>query len=357
MWAFTGENVMRRNRRRITMLALFGLILTGAVVWMWWTEGHPGQERELRILVSERLREWFPEEMALSGELTGFIPRSGCFPDSRPPDLVLLHGLDEPGDIWDELVAALDVEDINGWEFRYPNDQPIDHSADLFAEYWPQLPADRPVILIGHSMGGLVIRDFVTRRRHPVGSTPAAAGPAVGSVILIGTPNHGSEWARLRVWLEVRELLTDIGQQHFSLFAGLRDGTGAAKIDLRPHSEFISALNARSWPDEVAVHIIGGVLTEPTPAMTESLRAIGDQIGSDILAVVLRQWWQKMGEKLGDGVVPVESLILAGQPEPVIFEASHRGLLVRSRLTAGPPPAVAHVLRILKQNKPAADPH
>ena len=64
------------------------------------------------------------------------------------------------------------------------------------------------MVLIGHSMGGLVARDFVSRWRHPIGpvqGAPGIGGPSVAGVILVGTPNAGSEWARLRVWLEVRD--------------------------------------------------------------------------------------------------------------------------------------------------------
>jgi alpha-beta hydrolase superfamily lysophospholipase len=40
------------------------------------------------------------------------------------------------------------------------------------------------VVLIGHSMGGLIVRDFVSRLRHPEGAAPAVGGPAVAGVIL-----------------------------------------------------------------------------------------------------------------------------------------------------------------------------
>ena len=67
-------------------------------------------------------------------------------------------------------------------------------------------------------------------------------GPDVAAALLIATPNQGSEWARLRVWLELRDHLAGDEQRRFSLFAALRDGTGAAKIDLRPGSRFLTEL-------------------------------------------------------------------------------------------------------------------
>ncbi len=346
----------RRRRRLAAFLILVGLPLLALAIWVGWAEHNPEQERELRVEVQDRLSEWFPEAMELPDELLGFIPRSERFAEDHPPDVLLLHGLDEPGDIWDTLAPALDEAGLNGWEFRYPNDQAIDHSTDLLAEHWGQLEGDAPLILIGHSMGGLVIRDFVTRYRHPEGKPPRVEGRPVAGVILVATPNHGSEWARLRVWLEVREWLADLQEQRFSLFAGLRDGTGAAKIDLRPDSPLLAELNARPWPEAIPVRIIGGKLPEPTPAMRESLAALDEQIDLETVAGRISEWWEQADEELGDGVVPLESLRLEGHPEPLILEASHRGLLVPGPLT-DEPPAIDPILEILDRWRvhPATD--
>ncbi|WP_019625391.1 alpha/beta fold hydrolase [Thioalkalivibrio sp. ALJT] len=345
-----------RRRRWIRAGLLLGLPLVALVAWVSWTEKSPEQERELRLEVQDRLQEWFPEHMQLPDELEGFVPRSEVLAEDAPPAVLLLHGLDEPGNIWDALAPALDDAGINAWEFRYPNDQAIDRSADLLAEYWGQLPEDHPVILIGHSMGGLVIRDFVTRHHQPVDAEARAPQPAVEGVILVATPNQGSEWARLRVWLEVREWLADIQEQRFSLFAGLRDGTGAAKIDLRPDSAFLADLNARPWPETIPVRIIGGRLPEPTPAMRDSLAFLDEQVDIEAVAGRIHEWWEQTDEVLGDGVVPVDSLTLDDHPEPLLVEGSHRGLLVPGPLT-DEPPAIAPILDILDQwrNRPATD--
>ena len=313
------------------------------LAWTLWTEQAPEQERELRIQVQEQLEAWFPEAMTLPDELLGFIPRSQQFDDNHPPAVIMLHGLDEPGGIFDELAEALDEAGINGWEFRYPNDQAIDMSADLLAEHWPNLSRDSPVVLVGHSMGGLVIRDFVTRHLHGIETGENIEGPTVAGVIMVGTPNHGSDWARLRAWLEVRERFADIAEGRFSLFAGLRDGTGAAKIDLRPDSAFLEDLNQRPWPETVPTRIFGGVLTEPSAEALDSVAALQDTLNLD-LTDELKRWWTDGGEQIGDGVVPVESLALPESPEPVILTASHRGLLVTLPASDGPPPAIEPVV-------------
>jgi len=172
------------------------VLLRGWVTWSWWGEYHPEQERELRVRVHEQLQEWFPEQMALSEGQYGFLPRIPQASETGRPDVVLLHGLDEPGDIWDDLIPVLAEAGWVAWEFRYPNDQAIDASVDFLAEAWLELPADLSVVLVGHSMGGLVARDFVGRWRHPVEVEPQVAGASVCGVILgFGCP-HPAEQRR-----------------------------------------------------------------------------------------------------------------------------------------------------------------
>ena len=335
---------MRIPFRLVASLVLLSVLLT--LFWTWWAESHPQGERELRVLVQDQLHEWFPEEMSPASGLYGLSPRSSKTAAGTAPQVVLVHGLDEPGNIWDDLVPALDEAGFEVWEFRYPNDQGVDRSAELLAEHWPQLEPDHPVVLIGHSMGGLVVRDFVSRLRHPEGAAPAVGGPAVAGVILAGTPNQGSEWARLRVWLELREQLVPGVDRRFSMFAGLRDGTGAAKIDLRPGSAFLKEMDEREWPARVPVRIIGGVLLEPPPTMTAGLESIADELVSSELDSALRSWWSDIGDGLGDGVVPVASLTLRDAPAPILVPASHRGMLARFFASDPEPPAIAHIVDI-----------
>jgi pimeloyl-ACP methyl ester carboxylesterase len=326
-----------------------GLLAAAAAValWTWWAEDHPRDERRLRVLVHDQLDAWFPVQMAPDERWHGIHQRSAAS-GSRRLSVLLVHGLDEPGSIWDDLVPALEAAGFEVWEFRYPNDQGIDRSAEYLAASWSRLPPDRPVALIGHSMGGLVIRDFVSRLRRPIGSAEGAGGPSVAGVILVGTPNQGSEWARLRVWLELRDQFATQEGRRYSLFAALRDGTGEAKIDLRPGSEFLQDLNARPWPESIPIQSISGLLLAAPSEVAEGIEAASDEVGSGALYERLSDWWSGLGADLGDGVVSLDSTRIPGGAPPLELDASHRGLLARLLPGDPEPPAIAPILETLR---------
>ena len=337
-----------RSRKRPLQILGLTLLAAAAIVagWTWWAEGHPGDERQLRQLVRDRLTTWFPEQMSPDDGWHGLHQRAVPV-SADEPVVVLIHGLDDPGTIWDDLAPALQDAGFEVWELHYPNDQGIDRSADFLAAHWSELSDDRPTVLIGHSMGGLVARDFVTRWRHPVGAPARVLGPPVRGVILVGTPNHGSEWARLRIWMELRDQFSTAAQRRFSLFAALRDGAGEAKIDLRPGSEFLEDLNARPWPASVPILSIGGQLMTPPTDLSAGLLAACAETGSAELERRLHAWWTGIGNGLGDGVVTLDSLRLPGAPPPIIVHASHRGMLHRLLPGDSEPPAIAPILATL----------
>lgn len=343
--AKAGISRRRRPLRRRLLLAIV-LILVVAGLWTGWAERHPSEERALRTLVHDQLDDWLPALMSPAEDGHGLFLRVPAAQTQRPR-VLLIHGLDEPGIIWDDLAPAVADAGFDVWELRYPNDQGIDRSAAFLANHWATLPEDRPVILIGHSMGGLLAREFVTRWRHPVGEPAKVEGAPVGGLLMVGTPNQGSEWARLRIWLELREHFEDVQRRRFSLFAGLRDGLGEAKVDLRPGSEFLDALNARPWPESVPRAIIGARLVEPPKRLLASLDAAASEVGSEALGEQLHVWFDGLGDGLGDGVVSLESLKLDGVPEPVIVNGAHRTMLRRLFADDPTPPAIAPIIEQL----------
>ena len=86
----------------------------------------------------------------------------------------------------------------------------------------------------------------------------------------------------------------------------------------RTGSQFLADLNARTWPADVRLEIVGGLLMPSAPV-------------------------------LGDGVVAVESLLAPGAPTPILVAASHRGLLVRLFESEQEPPAIPVVMGLLSE--------
>jgi pimeloyl-ACP methyl ester carboxylesterase len=77
------------------------------------------------------------------------------------------------------------------YEFPYDWRRPIEHNADVLAaclERWAAGNPDRKFTLLGHSMGGIVSRAYLTRH-------PQAAARRIKRVISLGTPYFGAAGA------------------------------------------------------------------------------------------------------------------------------------------------------------------
>jgi hypothetical protein len=147
--------------------------------------------------------------------------------DTTRPLVVLIHGLDCDRLNWSPMMELLSKEGRQVALFSYPSDQPIDDSAKLLGEKLAQLRLETPGLmydLICHSMGGLVARDYVEGEGYRGG---------VNRLIMLGTPNRGTNWASYRFALEVEE--------HYKLWRQdpdwspswmITDGLGEAGADL-----------------------------------------------------------------------------------------------------------------------------
>ena len=274
-----------------------------------------------------------PETQAPSDELVSSPPPGHSWSPSTPesPDrlIVLIHGLDEPGEIWNELAPQLHAAGYRVARFEYPNDQAIADSASLLIHHLELLRSAGTghVSIVAHSMGGLVARDALTRP----GIDPSLR-PAVDRLITVGTPNHGSSWARGRIVGEARERavrLYDRARHGRTLFpdTATSDSAGQAGTDLLPGSAYLRELNARPLPG--------------TP-ITLIYAAISNAAG---LAT----------DALGDGVVPVDSAQLDGVTDVVALEATHRSMLrtlVHTPDPNNPPPAFPTIFQRLAATTP-----
>ncbi|MFK7882657.1 MAG: esterase/lipase family protein [Phycisphaerales bacterium] len=262
-----------------------------------------------------------------------------------PADIVLLvHGLDEPGGIWDALAPELAQAGHYVARFDYPNDQPVTDSTDLLQAALPALASlgVERIRVVAHSMGGLVTRDLITRPKQQ-------GSPSVPLLITLGTPHLGSPWARWQPIAEAREQIQRWAESPdldpALLFGWNADGMGEAGDDLHPTSAFLKKLNGRPTP--TTTRIVCVVAVVPDIPLNTPLTEIPE-----------------FARKLGDGVVPTDSATLPGASRTILVRANHRSMVrpveigawLRRTVGAAPPPmppAIPHVLEELAGTQPS----
>ncbi|MDP9838274.1 pimeloyl-ACP methyl ester carboxylesterase [Neorhizobium huautlense] len=106
-----------------------------------------------------------------------------------PQRVILLHGIARSGRHMRSLERTLVSEGYEVLNITYPSTRaPISALADFVAQASAEFTATEwPLHIVAHSMGGLVTRSFLHRHRPKT----------LGRVVMLGTPNHGSEVADL----------------------------------------------------------------------------------------------------------------------------------------------------------------
>jgi pimeloyl-ACP methyl ester carboxylesterase len=174
-----------------------------------------------------------PERIGFSGLMnparyadTTMLCRLQQFDPARTP-VIFVHGLQETGASWAPMMDSLRDdpwirEHYQFWFFGYPTGYPYPYAAALFRQDLDGIkrafPNHKRVVLIGHSMGGLICRLMITDAGDkiwrtffatPPAKTPLASDacrlleealifnhrPDVQRVIFISTPHRGSELA------------------------------------------------------------------------------------------------------------------------------------------------------------------
>lgn len=349
--------------RTLLLIPCLGALLAGAATpprpGNWWQrafdeargwvasarEARPDRAWGVSILEPDGSRTPAPDAVALPARL-----------------VVLIHGLDEPGGVWDELITELRAAGLATAVLDYPNDQAIRESTLLALDSLRGLRARgvTTVDLVCHSMGGLIARDLLALESGYAGAERGHDDlPDVDRLIMIGTPHQGSAWARARVAGEVREQVARwIEREDWRELLGFRvDGQGEAAADLLPGSAFLAALNLHPLPEGVRATAIVGDLTPLGVADGTWASELPDRLASGLglnagaLAGV--------ASEVGDGVVPVSSARDCPGVDRVVFvRASHRGMLrsmaaeraywsLVGEAPPASPPALAEVLRLL----------
>ncbi len=241
--------------------------------------------------------------------------------------VILVHGLDDPGIIWKDLVPVLQKNRYRVFVMSYPNDQAIQASSQFFFDQIQDLVRDDPdpVSIVAHSMGGLVTRDMLTCPELDYPRARAAGHvPAVKQLILVGTPNQGTHLARFRIVTEIRDQIYHLFLPGTHWLHCLLDGTGAAGVELLPGSRFLTRLNQRPLPADVQMNIIAGM-------------------------IFFSRQNCEVKEMLGDGLVSVAATRLDGVPL-VRVPGTHFSMIRNlTRSSSRVPPAVPVILDLLGQ--------
>jgi pimeloyl-ACP methyl ester carboxylesterase len=277
----------------------------------------PEEEKQLRQEVRQAVVNTFPEEAAKAAGNYGLEAWADGHTDETLPAsggkaVVLIHGLDDPGLVWNVLAPALSARGFSVWCMSYPNDQPVLDSALLFASELRALKRSgiEEISIVSHSMGGLVSREVLSNPEIDYQNKVAGDEfPKVDGLVMVGTPNHGSVLARFRFFSEIRDQWVQMTENDGQLLGGWLDGAGEAKIDLLPGSEFLTTLNARPQPAGVRMLIIAGLIS-PWDDL-ELNQFLEGNLESET-ANEVSSAFKSVSEGLGDGLVSVESTRLPG---------------------------------------------
>ena len=276
------------------------------------------------------------------------------FDPARTP-VIFVHGLQETGASWTPMIDTLRNdpwirEHYQFWFFSYPSGYPYPYSAALFRRnldgFDRAIPNHKRVVVIGHSMGGMICRLMITDAgdkiwRDLFGTSPAKtplAGdgrklleeslifnhrPDVQRAVFISTPHRGSKFAsgwigRIGSGLvRTPQLFTSIYQEMKPLLVD--DPTAAAfkrmpnSVDtLEPNDRFVLAVNKLPIAPGIPYHSIMGD------------RGRGDTPNSS------------------DGIVPYWSSHLEGAKSELIVNSDHGAQYNQQ--------AIREVERILKEN-------
>jgi pimeloyl-ACP methyl ester carboxylesterase len=219
--------------------------------------------------------------------------------------VVFVHGIDGSARNFQEIVARLDRTQYRPWFFYYPSGNDLGQLSEMFYKIFlsgKTIPLDEgmPMIIVAHSMGGLVVRDALNRY------TGKKEENSTKLLITIASPLAGHPAARH-------------SSQGPVVLPSWRD--------VAPESGFMKLLRRKTLPKDLRYHLIYAY------GNTSSV---------------------KLGEN-SDGVVPLSSQLSSeAQDESTMqygFNDSHTGILQN-------PQAIQRILKLIEEvRSPYPDDH
>ncbi len=274
--------------------------------------------------------------------------------------VIFVHGLLSEPYTWAGMANEIDgnadlAARYEVWGFHYPTGAPLLESAAVLREQLDQIIREmdpsgfdrdlRNVILVGHSMGGLIAKLQVTDSRNtlwehvayqPISTlqtTPQMKdylrrqfifqrSPHVGRVVFVGTPHQGSAHACATLGKATSHLIHQdacLKEAHHQL---VHDNPAAFRKELR-----------RRIPTSLD-------LVHPDSLLLKGIYRL--PIAPDVPAhsIVGSGWWS-IHDGRSDGVVPVSSARLPGVQTEIMVNAKHKELTHEAGVTC-------EILRILR---------
>lgn len=326
---------MNRTMLWLTLLGLWATVNRAAMAdesggikrcWRQFWERARAVEFDLKASCRRCTQNWYRDKPQPTYGLKALPLRANM---SSKQQVIFVHGLNSRPEDLNGLIT--EVERAGHWcaTFRYPNDQSISRSAQLLSQELRDLCHRDPVrriVLIAHSMGGLVVREAVENSNLDPGN--------IDRLILIAPPNHGSRLAEVAISLDILEYLSSEerrGEAGF-VYGSILDGLAEANNDLKPGSRFLQSLNARPRNNSIRYTIVLGTAGPlRTDGIEKCVSACSDKCawlrGMDAQFSVNLSSVDELVAGQGDGLVSLRRGRLEGVEDVIVGNFDHTELL------------------------------